>query len=325
MNSILSALMMPLKGTVLLKEEKDLIKAHPPAGFILFKRNIESVKQLTKLNKSLKSLISPPPLIALDCEGGQVNRLAHLSKSFQWPSPFEMSKLSLKDISSIAYDMACELKSLFFDINFAPVVDLLTVQSELLKTRVFSTQPPLLFKRSEAFIEASLKGGILPCLKHFPGHGGVKGDTHFLLPQDKRTLKELSLQKKIFQDLFKKHEVCIMTAHVEFPNIEPGPATFSKTLLTKTLKKDMGFKGLVFSDDIDMKALKAFSAGESYLLSLQAGCDLVLSCKNSPHEIIDFFKKRVEKSNLNKILPSIEKKIFLFRKKQARSFKSFVS
>ncbi|MBC6414871.1 MAG: beta-N-acetylhexosaminidase [Bdellovibrionales bacterium] len=312
-------LFISIKGKDLLKEEENFIKKERPAGLILFKKNIESQNQIIDLNKKIKNLISPTPLISVDCEGGEVNRLSHLGEQTLWPSPEELSYFSPEKIFSISKQMGTYLKNLGFDINFAPVIDLPIVSSNLLKTRVFSSSPLVVIEKASVFMKALLEAGIVPCLKHFPGHGGVEQDSHKVLPKDFRTLKELSIQLDLFEKLFKKHLCAVMTAHIEFPHIEKTPASFSKKILTQILKTKQKFKGLVFSDDIDMKALEAFSPGEAFFLAIRAGCDIVLTCQKeqSPYEIIEYLKKHPKKRKLleNKFKIT-EEKVLNLRKKQ---------
>ena len=313
---IASALVVCLKGPELLKEEESFLKREKPAGLILFKRNIQSAKQAAGLIKRVKSLIKPPFFVSLDCEGGAVNRLSHLSEKTLWPSPEEMSFFSPQKIFSTARQMASYLKLLGFDINFAPLVDIPIVSSPLLKTRIFGDSALVVERKAGAFMKGLLSKGILPCLKHFPGHGGVEQDSHETLPQDFRTLEELKPQIDLFEELLNKYTSAVMTAHVEFPKIEKIPATFSKKILTQILKTKRAFKGLVFSDDIDMKALKKFSPGESFFLALQAGCDLVLACQKeqTPYKIIDYFERKpLKKKQLEKKLQMTKRKILRLR------------
>jgi len=282
---ITASLFVCLKGTELSPEEKEFIKKESPAGVTLFKRNIDSKKQTKELIQEIKSLSLEPLLVAVDCEGGLVNRLSHLG--IHYPSPLELSFFDSKRIFNQSWSMGKDLKSFGFDLNFAPVVDLPLVQSSLLEKRLFGSSPASVIEKAGAFMEGLLKAGIYPCLKHFPGHGGVKEDSHDVLPEDPRSLRELETQIQVFETLYKKYPCAIMTAHIVFPQIDKKPATFSQILLTKILKQKRNFKGLVFSDDIDMGALKKHSSFESFSLALSAGCDIILSCQKSPWEILD--------------------------------------
>lgn len=314
-----SCLMIGLQGLSLLKEEKDFIVSNNIAGVVLFKRNIQSFKQIYKLCLELKSLTKPSPLIAIDMEGGEVNRFSHLKKSYPWPPPKILRTFKPHQIFVIAKAMARQLHALGIDINFAPVVDLPLMNNPLLTNRVFGNSKEEILKHASYFIEGLIAGNVIPCLKHFPGHGGVSKDSHKTLPKDNRQMKDLKSQFDIFQTFFEKHPSCwIMTAHVEFPNIDKKPATFSKVLLKTKLRNQQGFKGLLVSDDIDMKALKRFSLGECFFQAMKGGCDLIITCqkKESPKEIIKYFEQNPhKKKTLQKELKLSSKKILEIRKK----------
>ena len=270
-----SSLMMSLQGLSLLEEEKAFIVSNNIAGVVLFKRNLQSFKQIYELCLDLKSLTKPSPLIAIDMEGGEVNRFSHLKESYPWPSPKTLKTLDSNQIFLIAKSMAKQLHALGIDINFAPVVDLPLVNNPLLTNRVFGKSKEEILKYASCFIEGLIEGKIIPCLKHFPGHGGVNEDSHKTLPRDNRHLKDLKSQLDIFQTLFEKYPTCwIMTAHVEFPNIDKKPATFSKVLLKTNLRNQQGFNGLLVSDDIDMEALKSFSIEERFFSGSERGLQL---------------------------------------------------
>ena len=318
-----SCLMMGLRGFCLTETEKDFLMSQNIAGVILFKRNIQSFKQVYKLCQELKSLNDPPLLIGVDMEGGAVNRFSHLKS---WPSPKELRSLKLSQISSIAYSMSKKLNLLGIDINFAPVVDLLITHSPLLENRIMGESKEEILKTAGAFLKGFKKGGAIPCLKHFPGHGGVCQDSHDILPKDFRNLQDLAPQLAIFQNLFQAYSCWIMTAHIEFPKIEKGPATFSPQLLKEELRNRMGFQGLLLSDDIDMGALKAFSSGEKFCFALKGGCNLVLTCQReeTAKEILSYFIKHPEKKeDIQKELETAEKDMLKIRHARKRQFPTF--
>ena len=284
--------MRGLKGPELTKEEREYLISHEVAGVILFQRNILSFKQVYELCRELKELYptdSPPPLIAVDLEGGSVNRFSHLKESFPWPSAEKLGQLKSPEIFFIAETMGRQLSALGIDINFAPVVDVPLIQSSLLKGRTFGQNPETIISCAKAFTEGLMKGGVVPCLKHFPGHGGVSEDSHKTLPKDKSPVEDRTALKP-FEAL--KHCPLIMTAHIEFQN-EEGPATFSPYWLETVLRKQMQFQGIIVSDDIDMEALVSHSSAERFTKALSGGCNLVLCCQKpeTPLEIDQFFTK----------------------------------
>lgn len=324
-----SCLMIGLQSVSLTKEEKDFIVSNNIAGVVLLKKNIKSFQQTYELCSELKSLTKPSPLIAIDMEGGEVNRFSHLKESHPWPSPKILSKFKPNHIFSIAKAMAGQLHVLGIDINFAPVVDLLLVEDNpLLKNRIFGESKEDILKCASHFMEGLIEGKLIPCLKHFPGHGGVSEDSHKTLPKDNRELKDLEPQLEIFQTLFEKSPCWIMTAHVEFSNIDKKPATFSKTFLKTELRTKRNFKGLLVSDDIDMGALEDFSSGECFFHALKGGCDLVIACqkKESPQEIIKYFKQNPDKKEeLKKELKCSSNKILEIRQKTFEPLPDFNS
>ena len=313
-----SCLMVGIQGFNLTKKEKDFIITNQISGVVLFKRNLQSFQQIYELCSEIKSLTSPSPLIAIDMEGGEVNRFSHLKESLPWPSPKVLKTLSSKQIFLIAKSMATQLHLLGININFAPVVDLLLTDNPLLNNRVFGQSKKEILQSTSPFIEGIIAGKLIPCLKHFPGHGGVKEDSHKTLPKDNRSLIDLKNQLDIFQGLFKKYSCWIMTAHIEFPNIDKKkPATFSKKILTKLLREQGDFKELVISDDIDMEALEAFSSGERFFHALKGGCDLILTGQkeDTAKEIINYFQQNPEqKRSLEKELEISSKRILIQKK-----------
>ena len=318
-----SCLMVGLKGFSLTETEKKFLVSNQIAGVILFKRNIQSFEQVYDLCRELKSLLKPPPLIAVDMEGGEVNRFSHLKP---WPSPKELRVLEPNQVSAIAQSMAKQLSLLGIDANFAPVVDLLTTGNPLLEDRVFGDTEEDIINYAGAFLKGFMKEGVIPCLKHFPGHGGVSGDSHKILPKDFRSLKELKPQLDTFQTLFMTYSCWIMTAHIEFPKIEKLPATFSPKLLKEELKGRRAFKGLLVSDDIDMEALNDFSSGEKFFSALRGGCQLVLTCQKeeTAKEVIQYFKKNPrKKQEIQKELKESSRYISKIREKRKRQLPDF--
>ena len=317
-----SCLMLGLKGPEISREEREFFLSCRPAGVILFQRNILSFKQTYELCRELKALYparQAPLLTAVDLEGGGVNRFSRVKGAFPWPSPENMGRLKPREVFSLAKIMGRQLRAMGIDINFAPVVDISRRRgkSAVLKGRVFSQDPEVLISRAGAFTEGLMKEGVLPCLKHFPGHGGVRGDSHKTLPRDGGTLKELAFQLRPFREL--QHCPLIMTAHIEFKNIDPGPAGFSRRLLEDVLRRQIRFQGVIVSDDMDMKAVAGFPPVERFLKAVAGGCDLVLCCQKpkTPREIDRFFSRKPEGLSALKVrLKASEKRLNRLRKRQ---------
>ena len=296
--SVGACLMIGLKGPSLLKEERDWILREGAAGVILFRRNILSFRQLSALCLSLKALAQKrafPPyfFIGMDLEGGSVDRLRRLPESRPWPSAKAMSRLSPDRIFQTARRKAALLKSLGIDINFAPVTDFRGKSAVLKKGRAFGDTKEAVVSAAVPYVKGLWEGGVRPCLKHFPGHGGAAEDSHKSLPRDERSLEELQPQLQVFREVLEAAPVpFVMTAHVEFPKIESGPATFSRKFLREELIGRIGFKGGIVSDDMDMGALAGFSPPERVLRALRAGSHLILCCQKPEtfRQTADFFK-----------------------------------
>ena len=301
-------LWMGIKGLSLTKEEKAGIQKYGVSGLILFKRNIESLSQLLELCQEIKSL-TPAPLIMMDREGGEVDRLSHLPDFPSWPSPAWLSgHCSLKQIQQTAYHIACEMRALGIGLNFAPVVDIPFVDSTLLKSRMWVDYPEQVSQRALTWIKGFSQAGVASCVKHFPGHGGVKEDSHYTLPKDTRDLSLLEEHDLVpFQQAIEAGVDLVMTAHVAYMAIEvsatyggsnqldtisPLPATFSARLLQDVLRESMGFQGLVVSDDLDMEALSYKGLLETDIMkkALLAGVDILLKCE-PPKDTLAFLEK----------------------------------
>lgn len=269
-------------GTKVDETIKQFISADKISGVILFKRNIESLEQVTDLNKQLQNLSSGKLLIAVDEEGGRVSRL---------PLPFQklpsMRDIALNLTEEEAYNqaknLAITLKSFGFNINFAPVLDIDTnPNNPVIANRSFGNNVEIVNKYSSQFIKGFKDGGILSCGKHFPGHGDTLVDSHKDLPVNNDTIESLKERELL---TFKHAIECgidsIMSAHILFKNIDEYPATLSKTFLTNTLKDYLNFKGVLFSDDMDMNAMKdKYSIQDMVYKGIESGIDIFIVSKN---------------------------------------------
>ena len=272
-----------IKGVHLSEEEKKSIQELGISGLILFKRNIESLSQLFELCREIHSL-NPPPLIMIDREGGAVDRLKHLPEFPSWPAPSKLAELcTLEEIEKIAFYMSREIKALGICINFAPCVDVPSMYNPLFEGRLWGDTPEEISKKARAYFYGLRKAGLAACAKHFPGHGGVTEDSHLKLPVDQRDFKMLYTHDLVpFQKMIAAGVEMIMSAHVLYPKMDPiRPATLSSFFLENILREEMGFKGLIVSDDLDMKALydKGFSLPEVMAQALCAGVDILLKCE----------------------------------------------
>lgn len=288
-----SLIWMGIKGYSLSDQEKKDIQQEEVSGLILFKRNIQSLPQLFELCQEIQSL-KPAPLIMMDREGGSVDRLRSLLEYPSWPAPAKLAELcSLREIEQTAFYQAQEIKALGVSVSFAPALDLPSVFNPLFKGRLWGKTPQQIAKRTIAYMRGFKSAGLATSAKHFPGHGGVREDSHFSLPVDQREFKNLKdLDLFPFQKAIDFDVEIIMTAHVLYSKVDVFPATLSEFFLKKVLREEMKFKNLIVSDDLDMGALQGENSRleEVMAKALLAGVDVLLKCKPSEN-----FKELLEK------------------------------
>jgi beta-N-acetylhexosaminidase len=276
-----------IRGTNIDKSRLDHLSKLGIGGVILFKQNYESLKQLIELTNSIqKSLMTQSPgnipaWIGVDHEGGRVQRFGDPFTAF--PPALSWGQLnSPKSSFEAGFTMGRELKAAGVNVNFAPVVDVPpTLQAPALGDRVFSTDPEVVATVGSATVRGLQKSGVLSVAKHFPGHGSANVDSHIDLPVCLKTVEELEACDWIpFRRAIRARVEGIMTAHMSFPKLDHDKsATLSRKILQDRLRKDLRFKGLIFSDDLDMGAIhKKYSSEEAVFLSVEAGCDHVLMC-----------------------------------------------
>lgn len=278
-------LMLDLEGYSLTASEQQLLQRSPVGGVILFARNIQNAAQVAALTAEIR-LIRPDILLAVDQEGGRVQRL---KEGFtRLPAMRELGHLyalnsaaGLDAARLIGQLMAAEVIKVGLDISFAPVLDLDYQQSQVIGDRAFASDFDSLIALAQAFIHGMHLAGMAATGKHFPGHGYVAGDSHTCLPLDKRPLKSIQATcLKPFQALATQLQG-IMPAHIIYTAVDDQPAGFSKRWLNM-LRQDFNFTGMVFSDDLAMEAAsQAGSFPQRAAAALKAGCDQVLVCNQS--------------------------------------------
>ncbi len=290
-----------LQSTTLKKEEADFIVKNNIGGVCLFKRNIESPKQLHALTTELNSLRSKtvdkaPLFISVDMEGGRVHRLP--PPFTQWPALAQLGKI---DSTSVAFKfasaMGAELKSVGINLNFAPSVDVLTnPNNKVIGDRSISSQPEEVAKIASAVVRGYIKSGIIPVAKHFPGHGNTLIDSHEELPVEDKTLAELEVCELVpFKKVIRARLDMVMTSHIKFSKIDPEwPVTLSKKFVTDILRQNLRYRNLVVTDDLGMKALTNHYDLKTIVLgALNAGCNILLFCNefDSPEKAFEILEK----------------------------------
>ncbi len=276
-------------GTGLNPEVEDLIVNHHVGGLILFERNFENPKQLTRLILDLQKLaLATPPhtplFISVDQEGGRVSRLKPPFTLFPDPCCLGIARSeSLARRFGLA--LGREMRAVGINVDYAPVLDINTnPDNPIIGKRAFSDEPEWASKLGVAFMQGFKEAGVLAVGKHFPGHGDTAQDSHLTLPtvdRDGQTLEKVELQP--FKAAIQNGLDIIMTAHVIYKAWdEKLPATFSVPILQQLLREKLGFNGLIISDDLEMKAVEDHLPFESYArLGTEAGIDLFLICHDT--------------------------------------------
>ncbi|MDG2018503.1 MAG: beta-N-acetylhexosaminidase [Porticoccaceae bacterium] len=276
-------LMLDLAGTELLPAERELLKNQYVGGVILFARNIDNRLQICRLVEDIRSC-SEHILIAVDQEGGRVQRF---KQGFTDLPPMQLlgdlvqsnSDRGLELARDCGWLMASEVLACGLDISFAPVLDVDRNHSSIIGDRAFSDNAEQVILAADAFISGMNEAGMAATGKHFPGHGGVVADSHLEAPIDHRTMAELEARDlKPFISLA-NDLAAVMPAHITFPNIDSSSVGFSEYWLQQILRSNIGFEGVIFSDDLTMKG--ADVAGgyiEKSDMALAAGCDMILVC-----------------------------------------------
>lgn len=271
-----------LQGKQLSREEQGLFRDYPFGGFILFSHNLEAPEQILALCRSLwKSNKDIPPLIAIDQEGGRVHRL---------PAPFThfppAARLGATGNPELAHRLgqaaARELSAVGINLNFAPVLDVHSNPANpVIGDRSLGSDPAQAAALGWAVIRGLRAGGVIPCAKHFPGHGDTSEDSHLVLPvvkKDLAALRDVELPPFIYA--CQNQVESLMTSHVLYPCLDPTqPATLSYPIITKLLRREIDYEGVVFGDDMEMKAISENYALEDAVgLAVRAGVDGLMFC-----------------------------------------------
>jgi beta-N-acetylhexosaminidase len=294
---IRKAVIISIEGTFLKPSEIDILKKEKPWGIILFKRNVQSEKQLIHLTKKIKQTMKDKKYpILIDEEGGLVSRLSNFLDNSKYNQKYfgniyKSDKfIGTKFYKSYINSISKVLLKTGININTTPVLDLLKKNThKVIGNRSYSSSPEIVNKLGNLCINFYKANKIATVVKHLPGHGGADSDSHFKLPKVNNSFRTLS--KSDFKCFKNTSSLFGMTAHVLYTRIDKkNNATHSKTVIRKIIRQEIGFKGILISDDISMKALK-YNLIKNADLALKSGCNLVLYCAGRTKEMKKLLKK----------------------------------
>ena len=269
---------------------------HPlTGGVIRFARNYESPEQLQRLTAAIHAVREPALVIAVDHEGGRVQRFkdgfTRLPPMRTLGLEWDRSRQEARRLAhETGYVLAAELRAHGVDLSFAPVLDVDHGASSVIGDRAFHSDPEAVADLAGALVQGLKEGGMGAVGKHFPGHGYVRADSHLELPLDERSYADIEAADLLpFVRLMRAALPAIMPAHVVYSQVDGRPAGFSPVWLKRILREELGFDGLVFSDDLSMAgARSAGGISERVQAALDAGCDMVLAC-NDPAAVDELF------------------------------------
>jgi beta-N-acetylhexosaminidase len=285
--------MLDIAGTALDAEDRELLNHPAVGGLILFTRNYESPSQLRALVDGIHALRDPHLIIAVDQEGGRVQRFREGGFTRLPPVAclgriHDSDRPRARHLARVTgWLMATELRALGVDISFAPVLDLDYGVSGVIGDRALHRRPEVVAELAVAYQAGMHEAGMASTGKHFPGHGAVVADSHVDLPVDERGLADMETWDLVpFRRMVDAGLAAVMMAHVVYPRVDDRPAGFSNRWIRDILRGQLGFQGLVFSDDLSMAG--AAGAGDPAArahAAIEAGCDMVLVCNQRDHAV----------------------------------------
>ena len=283
----LGPIMLDIEGTQLTALDRKRLQHPLTGGVILFSRNYSSLRQLTELTTEIHSLRNPPLLIAVDHEGGRVQRFRE--NFTRLPAMHELGRIWDKHpaqarhlTQQTGYVLAAELRACGVDLSFTPVLDVDHGQSCIIGDRAFHRKPQAIAELAHSLMLGLKTGGMTAVGKHFPGHGYIEADSHIAVPVDTRTYADIEMDDLVpFRQMIDFGLPGIMPAHVIYPSVDAHPAGFSRIWLEEILRGELGFDGCIFSDDLSMEgAAVAGNIVQRAQAAFSAGCDMALVCND---------------------------------------------
>jgi len=282
----LGPLMIDLAGPRIEADEREMLRHPLVGGVILFTRNFVDSEQLTALVEAIHAVRSPPLLVAVDHEGGRIQRFRETFSRL--PAPRRLGhefdaepRAGLTLARRMGWLMAAELRAHGVDLSFAPCVDLDYGLSEVIGDRAFHSRADAVAQLAVAYMHGMRDAGMAATAKHFPGHGAVRADSHLLLPVDRRALADLVEDLSPYRRLIDNGLAGVMMAHVQFPAVDAWPASVSSRWVRGVLREELRFQGTVFTDDLSMAgAAVGGDIIERAGRAVAAGCDMLLICND---------------------------------------------
>ncbi len=280
MTTLFGSLMLDIQGTWLTAEDRQILRQPEVGGLILFARNIEDPRQVRGLCAAIRA-VRPDLLLAVDQEGGRVQRLRQGFVRLPAMRALAGNDNAEQLAEHCGWLMATEVLAVGLDLSFAPVLDLDHQRSAVVGSRSFEGDAELATRLAGAFIRGMDAAGMAATGKHFPGHGWAEADSHVAIPVDERSLEQIRAKDLIPFQRLSKQLAAVMPAHVIYPQVDAGPAGFSRRWLQEILRGELGFDGVIFSDDLSMAGAHVVGDAASRIeAALNAGCDMGLVCND---------------------------------------------
>lgn len=280
MTTLFGSLMLDIHGTWLTAEDRRILRQPEVGGLILFARNIEDPRQVRELCASIRA-VRPDLLLAVDQEGGRVQRLRNGFVRLPAMRALADNDNAEQLAEHCGWLMATEVLAVGLDLSFAPVLDLDHQRSAVVGSRSFVGDAELATRLAGAFIRGMDAAGMAATGKHFPGHGWAEADSHVAIPVDERSLDEIRTRDLVPFQRLSQQLAAVMPAHVIYPQVDAGPAGFSRRWLQDILRGELGFDGVIFSDDLSMAGAHVVGDAASRIeAALNAGCDMGLVCND---------------------------------------------